>query len=227
MFSFRFGKKQSNQSAPGGSTTSAPAQCIDTAPVCEKSTAVDAADLLHMQSAGGGNAAALACMEQQQEETGGIQLQLGPDSDEQEGGIPFLGRSLFEEVFGYEESSVRSQLQGGTPTSEELASDPGWTELPQAFTGSHDNGEGSPERKFVHTSGREAIVDGSTGEVINDPEIGGTFNFINPRGPSLALLTNPLERARFIAQNIGHGIVDYAPHVIPQVEQALSGNEKQ
>lgn len=226
MFSLRFGRKQSNQATPAGAPLTAGGPSNGTAPICDDpTTAINSANLLSMQNAGAGNTAALACIEQQQEEGNGYELQLGPASDERKGGVPFFGRGLLEEVLGYEESSLRSQLQRGTPTAEEVATDPAWTELIPWFVGSHDNGDDSPERKYVHSSGREAIVDGATGEVIDDPEIGGTFNYINPRNPTKELLTNPLERARFIGQNVGHGVLDLAPHVLPRWEQTILGNE--
>ncbi len=70
--------------------------------------------------------------------------------------------------------------QPNSPVVSTPSTTPGWTELPPSQSVFHDNGTGLPERKFIHVDGREAVYDGDTGQVITDPEVAGTYNYVNP-----------------------------------------------
>ena len=92
------------------------------------------------------------------------------------------------------------------------ATTPGWTELPPSQSVFHDNGIGLPERKFIHVDGREAIYDGDTGLIVDDPELRGTYNYINAApisywydGPGWVI---------FVGRGAGHFAVDVIPYLI-------------
>lgn len=82
--------------------------------------------------------------------------------------------------------------------------------LPPDMSRYHDNGKGKPEMKFIFPDGREAVYDGDTCELITDPILGGTYNYINPAEPSW----NPEKWPSIIGRGAGHFIIDILPYYI-------------
>lgn len=87
---------------------------------------------------------------------------------------------LVEYFFGAQLESVRGALNGNLPKYEEaVAYGSPWKLLPPNESVLHDNGNGLPERKYVHTDGREVVFDGDTHQILRGGLYGGTFNFSN------------------------------------------------
>jgi hypothetical protein len=86
----------------------------------------------------------------------------------------------------------------------------GWQELPAWQNTYHQNGVGKPERKFVHKDGQEQIYDGDTGELITDPQLRGTYNYINPRNGDRSI-ENPKDLLDYMGRFVGHGVTDVIP----------------
>ncbi len=87
----------------------------------------------------------------------------------------------------------------------------GWTELPKAMNKYHDNGDIYPERKFVHEDGREAVYDGLTGELITDPQLKGTYNYVNPPTIKDVFHIGPVVS---VLKAVGHFALDMVPYYI-------------
>ena len=90
---------------------------------------------------------------------------------------------------------------------------PGWTELPPSQSVFHDNGTGLPERKFVHVDGREAVYDGDTGQVVTDPAVAGTYNYVNP-GVAPDHWYDVGGWTVFVVRGTGHVVVDVLPYLV-------------
>lgn len=95
-----------------------------------------------------------------------------------------------------------------------LAPGSGWTLLPASMSVYHDNGKGAAEQvragcaaadppssdrtvvvlqKFIHSDGREAVVDGDTGKIYLDPRYMPTYNYVrDPHCLCVALLPSLL-----------------------------------
>ena len=143
------------------------------------------------------------------------------DDDKGEGPV----RQVLESVFGYEEDSVRSQLDQPDPTYDEVSSEgSGWEPTPHWMVGSHDDGQGQPEEKWLSGDGQEVIYDGDTHEALTDPEHAGTYNFVNPVAPSWDLLWDPAAQTEFATHNAGHFIFDMLPYYGPQAEDWMQDN---
>ncbi|PWQ93240.1 hypothetical protein [Leucothrix pacifica] len=70
-------------------------------------------------------------------------------------GIP--RKSLWRRLTGWHFEG-RERLNGVHPTYSEVGRrDAGWTLLPESQSVFHDNGHGSPELKYIHRDGREAV----------------------------------------------------------------------
>ncbi len=102
----------------------------------------------------------------------------------------------------------RDDRNSNLPSSPEGAREQGGRkEDRQTF---HDNDIGKPEEKYVFPDGREAVYDGDTGDLINDNDLKGTYNYVNPGDWSL----NPLSWPGAAASDIGHTAVDVVPYLI-------------
>lgn len=86
--------------------------------------------------------------------------------------------------------------------------DDDWCELPESQNAFHDNGFGKPEKKFIHRDGREAVYDGDTGKLITDPDLKGTYNYVNP--PK----NWPPQTVEDVVRTLGHGAVDVVPFML-------------
>jgi len=82
--------------------------------------------------------------------------------------------------------------------------------MPDWMNTEHDNGEGKSEVKYTHPDGREAVYDGDNGELITDPSLKGTYNYVNPAKPSW----NPLSWPKAAVKGAGHFTVDMVPYYI-------------
>ena len=107
----------------------------------------------------------------------------------------------------------RDALNSGLPLTADVANAAGGTLLPPEQSKFHDNGDAFSESKYIFDDGREAVYDGKTGNLITDPEYGGTYNYINPKKG--APFYHP--------KNIGHGIVDVIPYCLGGNNRAGSG----
>lgn len=80
--------------------------------------------------------------------------------------------------------------------------------MPESQNAFHDNGFGKPEKKFIHRDGREAVYDGDTGKLITDPDLKGTYNYVNP--PK----NWPPQTVEDVVRTLGHGAVDVVPFML-------------
>ena len=78
----------------------------------------------------------------------------------------------------------RAELNGAPPSYAEVtAENSQWSKLPPSQSIYHDNNVGSPEVKYIHPDGREAVFSADmTGyyEPYIDPRYIATFNYVNP-----------------------------------------------
>lgn len=102
----------------------------------------------------------------------------------------------------------RDARNSDLPESPEQAEKEGWRRVSRNKY--HDNGIGNPEVKYVHPDGREAIYDGDTGELIDEGDLKGTYNYINPGDWS----ANPFSWRRAAESDFGHIVVDVIPYKI-------------
>ncbi len=68
--------------------------------------------------------------------------------------------------------------------------------------------QGNPKKKYIFPGGREAVYDGNTGQLITDPQIKGTYNYVNPAVPSW----NPLKWPEIVGRGGGHFFADMLPY---------------
>lgn len=97
------------------------------------------------------------------------------------------------------------------PNSMRRADRAGFEMYPQWQNADHQNDLGFPEVKYVHPDGREVIYDGDTRKVVTDPEIKGTFNYVNTP-PFDAEKANLKDWLEFMTKGLAHGILDYLPY---------------
>jgi RHS repeat-associated protein len=101
------------------------------------------------------------------------------------------------------------------PPSPNAAVAAGGIQVPAHMNRYHDNGDQYPEVKYIFPDGREAVYDGKTGELVTDPNLKGTYNYVNPATPSW----NPTTWPGAAARGAGHFFADMAPYY-------LWGNER-
>ena len=106
--------------------------------------------------------------------------------------------------------------------------DGNWIELPEEMAMYHQNGIGSPERKFICKEGREAVFskdDSPNGnyQLVTDPRYKGTYNYCNPA--SLPTLPNGITdfkgigncisaSLQFAVKGAGHFFADMLPYYV-------------
>ncbi len=114
----------------------------------------------------------------------------------------------------------RDRRNSNLPASRQQAIEHGGMLLPHYMLGNHDNGKGATEKKYIFPDGREAVYDGDTGQLITNPNIKGTYNYVNPVIPSW----NPLKWPGFVVGNTGHFFADMLPAAVLGVERPSDGD---
>jgi hypothetical protein len=112
------------------------------------------------------------------------------------------------------------------PTFSEVSSSRSeWIQLPSELSKYHDNETGSPELKFVHPDGREAVftkdfsTDGSY-QLYTDPKYKGTYNYVSPASipeapSSIKDVPKTLKQTGdFLLKGAGHLVTDVLPYKI-------------
>ncbi len=118
-----------------------------------------------------------------------------------------IGQKLSE--FHFEDrKSLNKNLPATIADAEKAGSE--WKRMPDSMNVYHDNGDAYPESKFVNSDGREAIYDGATGELVTDPCLEGTYNYMNP--PDLNEIRDTIGLIEAATQGLGHFIADMAPY---------------
>ena len=104
----------------------------------------------------------------------------------------------------------REARNGPAPSQEELSDTRSqWQLLPESMSIFHDNGEGSPEKKYINPDGREAVMDGDTNAPVTDPRYMPTYNCVKPMAwDNVHGLGDGPE---FAGRNVGH----FFAHVVP------------
>lgn len=87
----------------------------------------------------------------------------------------------------------------------------GWQQLSASQAIYHDNGEGLPELKFIHPSGREIVFDGDSFLPITEPRYAGTYNYVNP-APAPENWYNVGGWLSFVGRGIAHVATDVVPY---------------
>ncbi len=88
----------------------------------------------------------------------------------------------------------------------------GWTELTVDQSIFHDDpATPDPERKFIHSDGREAVYNPETGELVTDPRYAGTYNYVNP-APMPDDASDIGGWLSWTFRGIGHGVADVLPY---------------
>lgn len=107
----------------------------------------------------------------------------------------------------------RDALNQPLPDNAKDARRMGFEKYPEWQNAAHQNEKGKPEVKFVHPDGREVIFDGDTGEVITDPELRGTYNYVNtaPDEDAPRYWWEYLDKLRSEGA-AGHILLDYFPY---------------
>lgn len=107
----------------------------------------------------------------------------------------------------------REARNGPPPSREELeGADSEWQLLPTEMSVFHDNGVGEPELKYIHPDGREAVIDGDTGEHVTDPRYVATYNYVNPM--TFEEVEGLSDLPAWAGSNIGHFVADVIPYFI-------------
>ena len=120
------------------------------------------------------------------------------------GRIPFF---IYPNPPGWHKEG-RDAKNNPLPSSvEKIKDEDGWTEAEPWQNAFHDNGNGKPERKFINDDGREAVYDGDTGKLITNPDLKGTYNYVNPAGKNAGFGETVLKGA-------GHIVADVIPFLI-------------
>ena len=92
--------------------------------------------------------------------------------------------------------------------------DHGWRKMPPEEAIFHDNKVGSPEEKYIHPGGREAVFSSDqtgTYQPYTDPRYMGTYNYINP-APKGDSLTDVDGWLNWGVKGAGHVAVDVVPY---------------
>jgi hypothetical protein len=121
-------------------------------------------------------------------------------------------RSIFEKITDWHFEG-RQERNNNLPTYNEADADPGWRLLEPEQSIFHDNGIGEKELKFINDDGREVVFDGDTHEIILDPELLGTYNYVNP-APMPEKWNDIGGLANWAYKGIGHTFADVIPYAI-------------
>lgn len=104
----------------------------------------------------------------------------------------------------------RDALNRDLPSSPEDAANTGGDRVPDSMNRYHDNGDECPETKYIFPDGREVVYDGKTGNLVTDPNLKGTYNYVNPAVPSW----NPLTWPGAASRGVGHFFADMLPYYV-------------
>jgi RHS repeat-associated protein len=107
----------------------------------------------------------------------------------------------------------RLGLNINLPESPTIARERGsiWEQMPQSMNRYHDNEYGKPEMKFLHPDGREVVYDGDCEKIVTDPELMGTYNYVNPaKIPNE--ITDLTGWGKFLLRGTGHLTFDVLPY---------------
>ena len=107
----------------------------------------------------------------------------------------------------------RIEANGKHPSYDEVTGDESeWIELPESESLYHIDDVGSPEKKFVHPDGREAVFDGDTHQPMEDPRYMATYNYVALRKPGKdGTILNYIDAA---GSYVGHFVLDVLPYYI-------------
>lgn len=130
---------------------------------------------------------------------------------------PTSGLPAFADTKGWFHNATRwhfeqrDDLNRPLPRNEEEAQKGQWIRMPNTKNLFHDNRDNYPEKKYIHRDGREVIFDGNTGQVVRDPRLKGTFNYIQSTGAPKDN-ADIVGWAKHIGKSFGHFAADMVPY---------------
>ena len=133
--------------------------------------------------------------------------------------------SLYEDATAWH-FEERDKLNNPLPKNRKEAIEKGFVHVSFPRDMLHQNDKGKREEKMVHPDGREVVFDGGTGEMVTDPDLVGTYNYVNdvpfpdfssPKSthyPGVAGTEHLVDLTEYVSRAVLHFFADMLPHYI-------------